>query len=138
MKLDLSNPYLFYWLLNLIYVAANEYVPDNCFYDDKHQDFFLTISIGGIQGNVSCTRTCPCNGTNAGYSTVNCQSCCCQRRVMYRGRLKWFCLISRLFCLWKHTLLLCNLFLSFKLLKIYVVFNVQKQPPDIFCEKMCS
>ena len=88
MRLDLSNPYLFYWLLTFIDVAVNEDVLDNCFYDDKHQDFFLTISISGIQENVSCTSNCLCNGTNAGYSTVNCQSCCCQRRVMNHGRLK--------------------------------------------------
>ena len=88
MKLDLSNPYLFYWLLNLIFVAANEYVHHNCFYDDKHQDFYLTISIAGVQGNISCKRDCLCNGTNAVYSTVNCQSCCCQRRVMNHGRRK--------------------------------------------------
>ena len=88
MRLDLPNPYLFYWLLIFIDVAVNEDVLDNCFYDDKHQDFFLTISISGIQDNVSCTSNCLCNGTNAGYSTVNCQSCCCQRRVMNHGRLK--------------------------------------------------
>ena len=89
MRLDLSHPYLFYWLLNLIFVAANEYVLDNCFYDDKHQDFYHTISIAGIQQNVSCKGNCLCNGTSAGYSTVNnCQSCCCQKRVMNHGRRK--------------------------------------------------
>ena len=88
MRLDLSNLYIFYWLLNLICAAVNEDVPDNCFYNDKDQDFFITISIAGIQGNVSCTHNCLCNGTNAGYPTVNCQSCCCQRRIMSPGRLK--------------------------------------------------
>ena len=36
MRLDLSNPYLFYWLLNFIHVAANKNVLDNCFYDDQY------------------------------------------------------------------------------------------------------
>ena len=124
MRLDLSNLYIFYWLLNFIRAAVNEDVPDNCFYNDKDQDFFFTISIAGIQENVSCTDNCLCNGTNAGYSTVNCQSCCFQRRIMSPGRLKWFCFNSRLLCPGEHTLLLCTFILSFKLMKIYLVFHV--------------
>ena len=87
MKLVLLNLCLFYWLLNFIHANVDENIPDNCFYDDKSKDFFLTISIAGIQGNISCIRHCLCNGTKAGYSNVNCQPCCCQRRVMNHGKL---------------------------------------------------
>ena len=104
MKLVLFNLCLFYWLLNFIHANVDENIPDNCFYDDKSKDFFLTISIAGIQGNISCIRHCLCNGTKAGYSNVNCQPCCCQRRVMNHGKLWWFCFISRLFCIWEYTL----------------------------------
>ena len=77
---------LLYYLFNFVLYTANDEKIALCFYDKELKDFYFTVDIANIKQNVSCTNNCVCNGTIFGYS--NCQSCCCQRRViMNHGRL---------------------------------------------------
>lgn len=76
--------YLFYFLFKFLHVAINEKIVDDCYYIDHLQDFFFTVNIAGITQNVSCANNCGCSGTNNGYLKLNCQSCCCQRRIVYK------------------------------------------------------
>ena len=77
--------YLFYFLFKFLHAAVDEEIVNDCYYIDQLQDFFFPVNIAGIAQNVSCADHCGCKGTNVGYLTVNCQSCCCQRRVIYKG-----------------------------------------------------
>lgn len=76
MRLNLA--FLFYELFNLVDAAIDK-IP--CHYSVKSEAFMYTISIAGIQQNVTCKENCGCNGIDIGYSTVMCQSCCCQDRI---------------------------------------------------------
>ena len=74
----LNFAFLFYGLFNLADAAIDK-IP--CHYSVKSESFIYTISIAGIQQNVTCKENCGCSGTDIGYTTVLCQSCCCQDRV---------------------------------------------------------
>ena len=77
--------YLFYFLFKFLNAAIDEKIVDDCYYIDHLQDFFFTVNIAGITQNISCANNCGCTGTNIGYLKLNCQSCCCQRRIVYKG-----------------------------------------------------
>ena len=79
MMLHSSIP-LLYCLFNFALYTANDEKTALCFYDKELKDFYFTVNIANIKQNVSCTNNCACNGTTFGYS--NCQSCCCQRRII--------------------------------------------------------
>ena len=99
MRVDLHAAYIIYCLFKFLQAAIDEKILAECFYIDELQDFFFPVDIAGISQNVSCTDNCGCKGTKIGYHTLNCQSCCCQRRVIYRetkyGRLKQYYLITK-------------------------------------------
>ena len=76
MRLNLV--FLFYGLFNLVDATIDK-IP--CHYSVESESFMYTISIAGIQQNVTCKDNCGCNGIGIGYSNVLCKSCCCQDRV---------------------------------------------------------
>ena len=82
MRVHLHVIYIIYCLFKLLQAAINEKILAECFYINELQDFFFLVNTTGI--SLSCTDNCGCKGTNIGYQTLNCQSCCCQRRVIYR------------------------------------------------------
>ena len=90
MRIDLHIAYTFYFLFKFLHAAIDEIFAEDCFYIDQLQDFFFPVNIAGITQNVSCTNNCGCTGKKIGYQ--NCQSCCCQKRVIYKethhGRFK--------------------------------------------------
>ena len=82
MRVHLHVIYIIYCLFKLLQAAINEKILAECFYINELKDFFFLVNTTGI--SLSCTDNCGCKGTNIGYQTLNCQSCCCQRRVIYR------------------------------------------------------
>ena len=80
MRIDLHIAYAFYFLFIFLHAAIDEISAEDCFYIDELQEFFFQINIAGITQNVSCSGICGCTETNIG--NPNCQSCCCQKRVI--------------------------------------------------------
>lgn len=94
MKAVLCLTYLLY-LVNASEDETSRKVSKDCYYFSKFDSFFFQINIGGISQNISCIQSCWCNGTDIGYSSLNCQACCCQNRIMDKkevlpGRIKCF------------------------------------------------
>ena len=83
------------YLVNATGDKTSRKVSSDCYYFSKFDSFFFQINIGGISQNISCLQSCWCNGTDTGYSSLNCQACCCQNRILYKkevipGRIKRF------------------------------------------------
>lgn len=83
------------YLVNASGDESSRKVSRDCYYFSKFDSFFFQISIGGISQNISCLQSCWCNGTDTGYSSLNCQTCCCQNRILDKmqvlpGRIKCF------------------------------------------------
>ena len=76
--------YLFYFLFKFLHAAIDEKIVDDSYHIDHLQDFFFTANIAGITQTVSCADNCGCKGTNISCLILNCQSCCCQRRIVYK------------------------------------------------------
>lgn len=90
MRIDLNKAYISYFSFKFLHAAIDEMIAVDCFYNDQLQDFFFRVNIAGITQKVSCADNCGCKGRKIGYQ--NCQSCCCQRRVIDKetphGRFK--------------------------------------------------